>query len=146
MNPVHYHCSVRACAPTHSVLPASPELHLNNDLSRHETLELAFHSKPLRAICESEAEATREFGEAVADVLRHRLADLCAAKSPNDLPVGRPRALRSDPTKMCLDLCDGYVVTFCANHPNNPNTPSGPPAWENVSRIRILEIARENDH
>jgi len=145
MNLVHYHCSVRASTPTHSVLQASPNLHLIN-LSGHETLELAFHSKPLRAICESETEATHEFGEAVADVLRHRLADLCAAKSPNDLPVGRPRALRSDATKMCLDLCDGYIVTFCANHPNNPHLSSGLPDWEKVSRIKILDIARENDH
>jgi hypothetical protein len=144
MNLVHYHRSVRVSAPIHFVLQASSDLHLNNDLSRHEALELAFHSKPLRTICESETEATHEFGEAVAAVLRHRLADLCAAKSPNDLPVGRPRALTSDPTKMCLDLCDRYVMTFCANHPNNPQTSSGLPDWEKVSRIKILEIAREN--
>jgi hypothetical protein len=146
MNLVHYHRSVRACAPIHSVLQALRDLHLNNGLSRHETLELAFHSKPLRTICESETEATHEFGEAVAAVLRHRLADLSAAKSPSDVPVGRPRALTSDPTKMCLDLCDGYVVTFCSNHPKNPKTPSGLPDWEKVSRIKILEIAHKNDH
>ncbi len=146
MNLVHYHCSVRACTPTHSVLHASPDLHLSNNVTRHGTLELAFHSKPLRAICESESEATHEFGEAVADVLRHRLADLCAAKSPNDLPVGRPRALRKDPTKMCLALCDGYIVTFCANHPKNPQMESGLIDWQKVSRIKILEIAHENDH
>jgi hypothetical protein len=146
LNIAHDHCSVRVRTPSYFVFHVSWDPHLKTDLSRNDALELAFHSKPLRTICESETEATHEFGEAVAAVLRHRLADLCAAKSPNDLPVGRPRALTSDPTKIGLDLCDGYVVTFCANHPNNPQTPRGLPDWEKVSRIKILEIARENDH
>ncbi|SRR5579883_1280859 len=40
-------------------------------------------TKELRDICEIEAEARREFGDAVAEVLKHRLADLDAAISPN---------------------------------------------------------------
>jgi hypothetical protein len=141
VNIAHNYCLVRARSRSLSVLHD-----LYNQLLRPEALELAFHSKALRAICESEVQAIETLGEAIAATLRHRLADLSAAKSPNDLPVGRPRALRSDPTKMCVDLCDGYVVTFCANHSKNPKTPSDRRTWENVSRIRILEIARKNDH
>jgi len=109
-------------------------------------LELAFHSKALRAKCESEAQAVYIFGSAVASALRHRLADLSAAKSPNDLPVGKPRPLPSDPTRMIIDVCDGFSVMFCANHPKNPETETGLVDWQKVNRIKILDIAHENEH
>jgi hypothetical protein len=109
-------------------------------------VEVAFHSKALRAICESEAEAAGLFGEDVASMLRHRLADLCAAKSPYDLPIGRPRAVESDPPTMVIDLCNGYSVSFCANHPKNPKTEGDLVDWQKVRRIKILKVARQNDH
>lgn len=104
-------------------------------------LELAFESKELRDICESKAEARRILGDRVARMLRHRLADLSAATSPKDLVAGAPRLGQQRGT-MALDLSEGNVIVFKANHPTNPKTTAGHIDWENVSRVKILRIGR----
>jgi hypothetical protein len=106
-------------------------------------LELAFESKELRDICESEAESKRVLGDDVAEMLRHRLADLDAATSPKDLLAGRPR-LAEDGQSMIIDLCEGHRIVFTANHPDNPTTPGGDLDWTKVRRIRILRIESEH--
>lgn len=108
-------------------------------------MELAFESKSLRTICENEAHAKRKLGPTVAEVLKHRLADLRAATSVKDLVVGRPRVSDSaDHQHMVIDLCDDHRMVFCANHLSNPVAESGKLDWLKVSRIKILRI--ENDH
>lgn len=104
-------------------------------------MELAFDSKLLRTICESEANAKRELGPMAAEGLKHRLADLCAATTIKDLVAGRPRLL-DDVGRQCMviDLCDGYQMVLCANHPNNPVTESGNLDWPRINRIKILWI------
>jgi hypothetical protein len=108
-------------------------------------LELAFHSKALRTICEMEFQADLEFGAAVARVLRHRLADLRAARSAMDLVAGRPRALdEPDGDCMVVDLCDGRRIVFAANHTNNPMTEANHVDWARVNRVKILRIEADN--
>jgi hypothetical protein len=106
-------------------------------------LELAFDSRPLRTLCESEAQARLELGSAVAEVLKHRLADMRAAASPQDLVTGRPRAgeVRNH---MVVDLCDGHRIVFIANHPNYPKSETDELDWGRVSRIKIIRIERDN--
>lgn len=106
-------------------------------------LELAFESRSLRTLCESEAHAKRELGEAVAEILKRRLADLRAATSVNDLLAGRPRVLDgTERHHMAVDLPDGYRIVFSANHSNNPVTDAGGPDWARISRIKILRVER----
>jgi hypothetical protein len=108
-------------------------------------VQLAFHSAWLRTICESERIAKDEFGEAVAEALKRRLADMSAATSVNDLVAGRPRALGGTaPKQMTVGLCDNYRVTFTANHTKNPMTETGDFDWKRVSRIKILRIERDH--
>ena len=90
-------------------------------------------------MCESETEAKRILGDAMAEVLKHRLADLDAATSPKDLLVGRPRPSEDGQT-MLIDLCEGHRIVFTANHPYNPIKQGGELDWANVRRIRILRI------
>ncbi len=106
-------------------------------------LELGFESKELRDMCESEAEAKRQLGDTVAEMLKHRLADLDAARSPRDLVAGRPR-LSQDGRTMVVELSEGHRLVFTANHPGYPTTSTGDVDWARVSRIRILRI--ESDH
>lgn len=107
-------------------------------------MELAFETKSLRTICESESHAKHELGPTVAVFLKRRLADIRAATSVKDLVVGRPRELdTSDARNMVVDLCDGYRIVFSANHPKNPMTESGDLDWSMVSRLKIMRI--END-
>ncbi len=113
------------------------------ELEGEVRLELAFETRELRDICENEAEAKRQFGDAVAEVLKHRLADLDAAISPVDLIAGDPR-LEPGNDAMALDLSEGYRLVFAPNHPHNPTTASGGIDWGNVSRIRILQIGRQH--
>lgn len=106
-------------------------------------MELAFETKSIRMICESEHHARRELGDSVAEVLRHRLADMRAATSPKDLLTGRPR-IGADGQHMIIDLCHGHRIAFKANHPNYPENESDDINWARVSRIKILRIEKTN--
>ena len=145
VNITHDHRFVRTRTMSLSVLHG-PWRQLDTHSSKHEAVEVAFHSKALRSLCESETQAVDAFGAAVASVLRHRLADLSAAKSPYDIPIGNPRIIESNPLTMVIDLCDGYDISFCANHPKNPMTENGNVDWQKVRRIKILDVALQNDH
>jgi hypothetical protein len=105
------------------------------------TLELAFESETLRTICEIEAQAKRELGSAVAETLKHRLADLRAAKSVRDLPVGQPHALGDrDREEMIIELCDGFGLVFKSNHTQRPSIGGDDIDWTRVTRVKILRI------
>ena len=106
-------------------------------------MELAFETKELRDICESEVEAKGKLGEAIAEALKHRLADMDAATSPKDLLAGRPR-LSQDGQTMMIDLCESHRIVFAANHLDNPAAADGDLDWAKVRRIKILRI--ESDH
>lgn len=104
-------------------------------------MELAFDSESLRNICEKEAEARGKLGPSIAELLKHRLADLRAAVSVKDLIVGRPRLI--DPTDnrfMVIDLYSTHQIVFRANHTKNPLTERGDIDWPKVIRIKILRI------
>ena len=110
-----------------------------------DTLELAFETRPLRTICENESHAKCEFGSTVAEALKHRLADLRAATSIIDLVAGRPRVSDgANSQHMVVDLCGGYRIVFCPNHPNNPVTESGKLDWPKATRIKILGIESDD--
>lgn len=103
-------------------------------------MELAFDSKLLRDICENEDQAKLELGVDVAGALKHRLADLRAARSPRDLLVGQPRVV-GDGKEMALDLCDGHQLIFKSNH---PLMDSHIPDWASVTRVKILRVEANN--
>ena len=108
-------------------------------------MQLAFESKSLRNICESEDQSKLTLGAEVAEILKHRLADLRAAQSPLDLVAGRPRVLDGvNPQRMIVELCNGWRIVFSANHPHNPITEAGNLDWVRVSRIKISRIESKN--
>jgi proteic killer suppression protein len=106
-------------------------------------MEIAFESKSLRTVCESESQAKQELGDAVAAALKRRLADLRAATSINDLVAGRSR-VGNDRNKMMIDLCDGYRLIVQANHIKNPKLEGGGVNWKKVNRIKIVRIERNH--
>jgi plasmid maintenance system killer protein len=113
---------------------------------RFSALQLAFESKSLRTLCESDAQARLELGDAVAEILKHRLADIRAANSAKDLLAGRPRELDGpDSQHMSLDLCNDYRIVFKANHTKNPTTETDRINWSKVNRIKIVRINDSND-
>ncbi len=113
-------------------------------------LEIAFESRMLRTVCESEAKAIAQLGEALAADLRDRLADIRAAQSLIDLQalgLGIPQSPNEAGIELfILDLSEDAQLVFCANHIRNPITETGRIDWAKVSRIKILEIRRPNEH
>jgi toxin HigB-1 len=109
-------------------------------------VQLAFASPSLRQLCANRARAKRELGEAVAAKLRHRLADLRSAVTPQDLVAGRPREVEEgDRTMMAVELTDGVRLLFCPNHNDTPRLDSGRVDWTRVTRIQVLEIRRGDE-
>lgn len=100
-------------------------------------MEVAFTTKSLRQLCESEAKAKKELGEDIAEKLKHRLADLRAAIYVNDLIVGKPREIDQ---QFAVDLGDDFSIIFCANHNANPLLKGGKIDWSKVTRIKIFKI------
>ena len=112
---------------------------------RADSLEIAFDAKALRTVCEREARAKRDLGARVAEMLKHRLADLRAATSVSDLIAGNPRELNgAGRRQMIVELCEGYRIVFCANHSKVSMIESGDLDWSRVNRIKILRIERSH--
>ena len=107
-------------------------------------MELAFHTKSVRGTCENEDQAKVELGVEVAEALKHRLADMRAARSPKDLVAGRPRIV-ADGQEMAIDVCEGYRIIFKANHLDCPSNDMGGVDWAKVSRIKIMRIESEDE-
>lgn len=107
--------------------------------SLRPALELSFEEKALRAVCESELEAKSTLGSALAEALKHRLADLRAATSIHDLLVGNLRESSTSGT-MVLDLADGHQLLFASGHSHTPVTDAGETDWSRVSRVKLLRI------
>jgi hypothetical protein len=98
---------------------------------------LAFETKPLREVCRNEAEAKAKLGAAAATELKRVLADLRAANSIEDLPVGKFEKL-TDSCLFQLDEKMGLLVV--SNHVKKPLLPNGQTNWAAVQRIKITQI------
>lgn len=107
-------------------------------------MELAFSTKALRAVCESEERAQGELGVDLAGILKRRLADLRAAPDVTDLVAGNPRPALHSKKELMIDLADGFTVFLTANHAANPRLRSGDVDWSKVSRVRLLRIEKHN--
>lgn len=103
-------------------------------------MELAFEDKALRTICENDVHAQHELGQEIAENLKRRLADLRAAVSVHDLPLGNPRVNESNVDEMMIDIGANARLVFTANHPKNPRAERGEVAWDRVVRLKLLRI------
>lgn len=105
-------------------------------------LELSFETRELRTLCEDEAEALAQLSPMAAEALKHRLADIRAASTIYDLLVGdaRPYSGSADGAIHVLDLADGWMLRFSANHCKSPRSTNETVDWTRVSRIKIVAI------
>ncbi len=109
-------------------------------------MELAFETRALRCICEDLTTAKLELGDTVAEALKHRLADLHAAVSINDLLVGNCRIVgMGGARRVYIDLPQDFRIVLVANHPKKPLTTQGDLDWNSVTRIKIILIGRNHD-
>jgi len=102
-------------------------------------LELAFETKALRDICESEAIAKSALGAKVADALRRRLSDFRSIDSFDELPFAKPK---KNSNIVTFDLPDDWQLVVTGGHGDNPKLASGKIDWTKVTRLKITRIER----
>jgi hypothetical protein len=103
-------------------------------------LGLAFATKALRDICESQAIAKEKLGAKVADALRRRLSDFQSIDSFDELPLAKPK---KNSNSITFDLSDGWQLIVTGGHGENPKLPSGKTDWTKVTRVRIARIEKK---
>ena len=108
-------------------------------------MEVAFDSPLLRSICEDQAVAMKELGPVVAEILKHRLADIRAASTLTELPAGHLRVAVEGGGRALIDLGGGYTIDLEANHRRNPTREGGDIEWGSVSRVKVMRIGHNND-
>jgi hypothetical protein len=102
-------------------------------------LELAFETKALRDICESEAIAKSKLGAKVADALRRRLSDFRSIDTFDELPFAKPKKNSNNVT---FDLPDGWQLVVSGGHGDNPKLASGKTDWAKVTRLKVTRIEK----
>ena len=103
-------------------------------------MHLAFTTRRLRDLCEDDKAARRFYPPVLVEVLEARLADLRAADSILDLPVGAPTMESSSPAVIVVSLVDGYQLVFEINDQSPPRTPAGEIDVARVRRLKLREI------
>lgn len=106
---------------------------------------IAFETQRLRQICEDDNVARRELGVEATRVLLLRLADIRAATSICDLPVGRPIVQGNSSELLEFDLGQNLVMVWTVNHVKWPVNETGKVDWSSVTRIRLLRIGGGKD-
>ena len=112
-------------------------------------MELAFASKELRVLCLRADHATAVLGAEQAAQLRHRLADMRAAKCALDVIAGMPEIATDFDGTECrrYRLGSDMHLLVRANHRTLPKLPSGAIDWARVTRIKITHVGVVNaDH
>jgi hypothetical protein len=102
-------------------------------------LELAFETKALRDICESEAIARKQLGAKVADALWRRLSDFRSIDSFDEMPFAKPK---KNSNSITFDLPDDWQLVVTGGHGENPKLPSGKIDWMKVTRLKITKIEK----
>ncbi len=102
---------------------------------------LAFQTKALRETCERAEVAEGQFSAAVAMAMRRRIADVEAAQSVLDLPVGNPRLEGPEQSpRLVVDLAEGARLVFVDNHPGRSTAGIHLADWRDVTRLKLIAI------
>ena len=107
-------------------------------------MQIAFDTRYLREVCESGLEAERAFGPEVSQILKHRLADLRAARTVMELRQVSAHVFRFlEEGRFALSLRNGYEIALEVNHPRIPTSIDGQVDWRRVTRVRVVAIGVE---
>jgi hypothetical protein len=106
-------------------------------------VKLAFQTKDLRTLCESQLKAERAFGMEVARRLRGLLADLDTAETLQEIPVEELRESEDgNPDEFESPLDDCYVVRMRANHSGLDRSSAERIDRSTVRRLKIIDIVK----
>lgn len=107
---------------------------------------LAFEQPGLREQCENQSAMDSLHGRVVGWNLRALLADVRAAPTLGDLPVGTYRIERVQPLKLVFPVCGNFVVVAVPNHTRKGVQELLCQHSDMVWRIRIVYIGDEDGY
>lgn len=109
-------------------------------------MEIEFHNRKVRNLCEDTKTAVRELGSSGAKKLHARLADLQAAHDVSELSAGRPHPLKGERQgQLAIELPDGKrLILVPANDPT-PRRDDGGIDWSGVTKVCIIEVRDYHD-
>ena len=109
-------------------------------------MEIAFRTKALRNICENGDAMQSQYGAEGAQRIKQCLADLRAATSLGELPMGLPSAPLGDWT------CEASIVVdkkrrlvLRPNHNRMPVSQDDSVDWNSIERVLVLRIEVVSD-
>ena len=106
-------------------------------------MEIAFSTKALRSLAESRSLAARILGTNVALALHAQLADIDAADTPEELPLGFTVSDFST-SQIVLPLADDYVAVLQSNHSRDREAQGKANVqWGRVRRIKLVEVVKK---
>ena len=107
-------------------------------------MEIQFRTRRLERVFESEREIRRVYGDAMAQVIRRRIALLVMADSLTEvppLPPARRHSLSGTRRgQYAIDLAHPYRLIFEPNHNPIPLREDGGVDTDRVTSITILEV------
>jgi hypothetical protein len=115
-------------------------------LKGRNTLDFTFATTSIRDTCEKARIARRELGVEIAEQLHRALADLHAAETLNDLPMGYSKMDgRTDPPIFLVDLTSRSRLLFSCAHLKPPLKKDGTMELLQITRIKILAVEVTNE-
>lgn len=110
-------------------------------------MQIHFHNRKLRKLCEDSREAVRRLGSNSAKKLQSRLSDIEAAANVKELPLlGNPHSLVGDRQgQFAISLAGGKRLVFKPSHNPVPKKDDGGINWTLVTSVTIVFIGDYHD-
>lgn len=110
-------------------------------------MKITFASRELEKLCNRCNYAVRKLGDQGARKLQNRLADIEAAHDVTELITGSPHPLKGDREgDFSLRLHGAQRLVFRPEHNPIPRLEDQGIDWQNVTAVRIVEIADYHDN
>lgn len=106
-------------------------------MSGAKRVDLAFSSKAIRYVCESDVRARKLFGDQAAASLQARLADLNAVDNLEELSWIR---VRFGPGTAAIEFHPTLDLVLEPGGTKTPRAEDGSINWRAVDRVRIIKV------
>ncbi|WP_428173178.1 hypothetical protein [Comamonas sp.] len=104
-------------------------------------MEITFDTKELRDLCAEEETAAQKLGPAAAESLKHRISDIRAADSIDEVLAGKPRAGAHEGIECYfVDLSPSLRLVVVPAHATSRVKPDGSADWSRIRRIKVVSL------
>lgn len=105
------------------------------------TLEITFHTKELRDLCADEEAASQLLNQAAAEALKHRISDIRAADSIDEVLAGKPRAgMHEGAECYFIELPPSFRLTVVPAHSKPRVKLDGSADWSCIRRVKVVSL------